>query len=65
MEIGRRQGNDIEITKGLKAGEPVVVLGNYKLKDKIRVRVVSSPPSKVQAHAVPAGKAPAAKKPKK
>lgn len=61
VEIGRREGDYIEITKGLKEGEPVVVLGNYRLKDKLKVKVVENPsPSRAEAKAKPATRTPAA-----
>ncbi len=38
VEIGRRQGANIEIVRGLKPGDPVIVAGNHKLRDKTRIR---------------------------
>ncbi len=39
VEIGRRQGGNIEIVRGIAPGDPVIVLGNHKLRDKSRVRL--------------------------
>jgi len=38
VEIGRRQGDRIEIARGLTPGDPVIVLGNHKLRDKTKIR---------------------------
>lgn len=38
VKIGRRQGGRIEIAAGLKIGEPVIVVGNHKLRDKTKIR---------------------------
>ena len=47
VSIGQRQGDLIEITKGLKAGDPVVVLGNERLRQGTRIRVIESKPNGV------------------
>lgn len=47
VKIGLRQGDFIEVTQGLKAGDPVVVLGNERLRDGAKLRVVESRPSSV------------------
>jgi RND family efflux transporter MFP subunit len=41
VEMGNREGNLIEITKGLKGDESVVVSGNSKLADGVKVTVKS------------------------
>lgn len=38
VKIGRRQGGRIEIVSGLKIGDPVIVVGNHKLRDKTKIR---------------------------
>jgi membrane fusion protein (multidrug efflux system) len=40
VSVGRRDGELIEITKGLGVGEVVVVVGNHRLRDKMKVTVV-------------------------
>ena len=44
VEVGLRNTREVEV-KGprLRAGEPVVVLGNYELKDGMAVRVEGTP----------------------
>jgi multidrug efflux pump subunit AcrA (membrane-fusion protein) len=38
VELGRREGRDVEITKGLNAGEPVIVEpGNLVDGETVRV----------------------------
>jgi membrane fusion protein (multidrug efflux system) len=64
VEIGQRQGALIEITGGLKKGEPVVTLGNHKLRDGSKIRQIKRKkkpaPVKSEARARPSEKRPAA-----
>jgi RND family efflux transporter MFP subunit len=54
VSIGRRDGDLIEITRGLTAGETVVTLGNHKLRDKLKVKVVApSAPRIIESGAPP------------
>ncbi len=39
VKIGARQPGQIEITEGLKAGERIVVVGAYLLRDGVQVRI--------------------------
>ena len=39
MQIGRRQGNLVEISKGLKGGETVVTSGQNKLTNNTPVTI--------------------------
>ncbi len=41
IEAGADDGRYVEIRSGVAAGEPVVTLGNYELRDGMRVRVPS------------------------
>ncbi|HEY9074365.1 MAG TPA: efflux RND transporter periplasmic adaptor subunit [Desulfobaccales bacterium] len=44
VQVGLRNDQEVEIKgAGLKAGEPVVVLGNYELKDGMAVKVEAAP----------------------
>ncbi|MGB8991546.1 MAG: efflux RND transporter periplasmic adaptor subunit [Desulfobaccales bacterium] len=44
VQVGLRNDKEVEIKgEGLKAGEPVVVLGNYELKDGMAVKVKAAP----------------------
>ncbi len=38
VQIGRRQGGNIEIVSGLKTGDPIIIVGNHKLRDKTKIR---------------------------
>ncbi len=41
VEVGIRQANEVQITKGLQAGEHVVTAGAYGLPDNTKVRVIA------------------------
>ena len=41
VSVGLRQGNAVQITKGLKPGESVIVFGGSNLKDGEKVEVQS------------------------
>lgn len=43
VAIGKDDGARSEITAGLAAGDPVVILGNYELKDGMRAVAVAAP----------------------
>lgn len=42
VEIGIRNGNEVQITKGLNAGQRVITTGSYGLPDNTKVRLVSA-----------------------
>jgi RND family efflux transporter MFP subunit len=43
VKVGVRQGEDIQISEGLKEGEKVVTAGNFGLPDKTKVTVEAAP----------------------
>ena len=43
VETGIRDGNEVQVTKGLNGGETVVVRGAYGLPDKTKVKVAEAP----------------------
>ena len=45
VETGVRQGDRLQITKGLSAGEKVIITGAYGLPDKTKVKIAESPPA--------------------
>ncbi len=45
VEVGIREGDRVQITKGLGGGETVIVNGSYGLPDNTQVKVVASPSS--------------------
>ena len=45
VEIGIRQGDRVQITKGLSGGETVIVSGGYALPDNTQVKVAEAQPS--------------------
>ncbi len=63
VKIGQRQGGDMEIVSGLKVGDPVIVVGNHKLRDGTKIRVrrrflrprAMSPSGEAPARAAPDG----------
>ncbi len=46
VEVGVRQGDNVQITDGLKGGEKVVTVGNVGLADKAKVEVQPDKPEK-------------------
>jgi multidrug efflux pump subunit AcrA (membrane-fusion protein) len=50
VETGIRDGDSVQITKGLNGGESVIVHGSYGLPDKTKVKIAEAP-----APAKPAG----------
>ncbi len=49
VSLGYADGDKVEITKGLKAGDSVVTLGQNSLKDGTKVAVVNASPQKATA----------------
>jgi HlyD family secretion protein len=45
VEAGIRQGNRLQITKGLSSGERVIITGAYGLPDNTRVKIAEAAPS--------------------
>jgi len=45
VEIGIRQGDRVQITKGLSGGETVIVSGSYGLPDNTRVKIAEATPA--------------------
>lgn len=43
VEIGIRKDDRIEIRKGLKPGDPVIILGNHRLKEGTKIKVQKNP----------------------
>ena len=43
VDIGIRKDDRIEIRKGLKTGDPVIVLGNHRLKEGTKIKVQKNP----------------------
>jgi hypothetical protein len=39
IEVGLRDSDSVQVTAGVKAGDPVVTSGGYALSDKLKVRV--------------------------
>ena len=48
VETGIRQGDRLQITKGLNAGEKVITTGAYGLPDKTKVKLAEAPPPATQ-----------------
>jgi len=42
VETGMREGDRVQITKGLAGGETIIVSGSYGLPDKTRVKIVEA-----------------------
>jgi HlyD family secretion protein len=57
VELGIRQGNDVQITKGLQAGQTVITSGAYGLPDNTQIKVAEAAP--------PVEEKPSGKKPSK
>ena len=49
VKIGVRKKDDIEIKSGLKPGDPVIVLGNHRLKDGTKIKIGENPLKKDEA----------------
>ena len=45
VETGIRQGDRVQITKGLSGGETVIVSGAYGLPDNTKVKIAEPTPS--------------------
>jgi hypothetical protein len=45
VKVGVRQGEDVQISEGLNAGEKVVTAGAFGLPDKTKVKVEVAPPA--------------------
>jgi len=45
VEVGIRQGDDVQITKGLKPGQTVVTAGAYGLPDNTQIKVAQAAPA--------------------
>ena len=43
VETGIRDGNEVQVTKGLNGSETVIVRGAYGLPDKTKVKVAEAP----------------------
>jgi membrane fusion protein (multidrug efflux system) len=43
VETGIRDGGLVQITKGLKGGETIIVRGAYGLPDKTKVKIAEEP----------------------
>lgn len=50
VELGDRQGNDVEILTGLSEGETLIVRGHHGLKDGETVRVIGNKSGKIAAN---------------
>jgi len=59
VKVGVRQGEDIQISEGLNAGEKVVTAGAFGLPDKTKVKVEAPPPAGDEKPAAGGEKAPA------
>jgi len=59
VKVGVRQGEDIQISEGLKAGEKVVTAGAFGLPDKTKVKVEAEPPAGDEKPSAADQKAPA------
>jgi multidrug efflux pump subunit AcrA (membrane-fusion protein) len=45
VEVGIRQGDKAQITKGVKAGDTVIVGGAYGLPDNTQIKIAQAPPT--------------------
>ncbi len=45
VETGIRQGDRLQITKGLSGGEKVIITGAYGLPDNTKVKIAEAAPS--------------------
>ena len=45
VEVGIRQGNRLQITKGLSGGEKIIITGAYGLPDDTRVKIAEAAPA--------------------
>ena len=45
VEAGVRQGDRVQITKGLSGGENVIVMGAYGLPDNTQVKIAPAQPA--------------------
>jgi Cu(I)/Ag(I) efflux system membrane fusion protein len=43
VETGRRIGEDVEVTKGLVAGERIVISGTFLIDSESRMRALAKP----------------------
>jgi HlyD family secretion protein len=59
VKVGVRQGEEIQISEGLNAGEKVVTAGAFGLPDKTKVKVEAPPPANDEKPAAGVEKAPA------
>ena len=49
VEVGIRQGDRLQITKGLSGGEKVIITGAYGLPDSTKVKIAeATPPADAQ-----------------
>ena len=55
VETGIREGNSVQITKGLTGNETVIVNGSYALPDKTRVKIAQATPAEEPAAEKPSG----------
>jgi multidrug efflux pump subunit AcrA (membrane-fusion protein) len=55
VETGIREGNSVQITKGLAGNETVIVNGSYALPDKTRVKIAEAAPADKPATGKPSG----------
>jgi multidrug efflux pump subunit AcrA (membrane-fusion protein) len=56
VEVGIKQGDQVQITKGLKPGQTVVTAGAYGLPDNTQIKVAQAAPA---ADEKPSGDKPA------
>jgi multidrug efflux system membrane fusion protein len=55
VTLGQRQGNDVVVTKGLAAGERVVVTGQLAVRPGAKVRVQGAMPGQTSGGNLPGG----------
>jgi multidrug efflux system membrane fusion protein len=63
VTLGQRQGEDVVVSKGLAAGERVVVTGQLTVQPGAKVRVEQSGPANAPSEAAPHGTPPSNKPP--
>jgi multidrug efflux pump subunit AcrA (membrane-fusion protein) len=55
VETGIREGNSVQITKGLSGNETVIVNGSYALPDKTKVKIAEATSTEKPANGKPSG----------